>query len=439
LKGGALLPLIVAAFAPLLLLGLIVSGIGFGLVGWQPPVLWTNTFGASTSAGDNAIIGVSGDSSGVYSAGYSNYSDIGYPGGSIFLSKYDPAGGLVWTHPIGNSSEYIHAISAGPSGIYLVGATVGSSAGFVEKFDLAGDRLWTRNSTVAEGVFATTSGVYIAGRSTVSEYDSNGNLLWTSNVFNTTSSTTGDALSVYSDTSGVYVAGYIYGKLPGQTWIGSNDALLVKYGLSGGMIWARQFGTEFDDRAYSVSGDSTGLYVSGVTYLGMIPGFGFLQKYDFNGNLDWSVRIDSHDNSGVGDASISTDGSGVYVLIATIASREYLMKYDPTGGLGWSFQMAGLGRPIYGVGTAYRVATGSGALYVAGSLSRTSTSVGFISRVSTAPSLVLFGLNPPSSFLILGVLVVGSALSLFVFIRLRHKRIRPRRLGPSPRSLPATD
>src|SRR5206468_4344607 len=115
-----------------------------------------------------------------------------------------------------------------------------------------------------------------------------------------------------------------------------------------------------------------------------------------------SVRIDSPDRSGIGNSSISTDGSGVYVPIATIAFREYLMKYDPTGGFAWSFHMAGLGREIYGVGTAYRLATGSGALYVAGSLSRMGTSAGFISRVSTEPSLVLFGLNPPSSFLILG-------------------------------------
>jgi hypothetical protein len=440
LKGSALFPVIIAGLAPILLLALLASGIGFGLVEWQPPVLWTSTLGGNMRAGDNSVIGVSSDSSGVYSAGYSNYSGVGSPGGSLFISKYDPAGGSVWTHIIGNSSAAVIGISLGTNGIYLVGNSVSPVTGFVEKFDLTGNRLWKTNSSIGKSISATTSGVYIAGYSTIQGFDLNGSLLWTSRIFNVTGGNDG-AYSIYADNSGTYVAGGFSGNLTGQTPTGGKDVFLVKYALGGGMIWARQFGTEFD-RAYSISRDSTGLYMSGTTYLGALPGFGWLRKFDLSGNLEWTVRIDSPDGSGAGDSSIVADTSGVYVSIVTIASREYLMKYDPQGGQTWSFRMGGSPREIYGVGGAYRLSTTPIILYVAGSLSLSngpSPSQGFVSRLDPIPSLIFFGVSPPASFIFLGILVGGSAIGLFIFRRLRRGRMPPNRLRPPERHLPATD
>jgi len=437
LKGSAILPIVLAGLLPILLLAFLASGIGFGLVAWQPPVLWTDTFGNATSRGDNAIVGVSSDSSGVYSAAYSNYSGLGYPGGSLHLTKYDPNGGLVWTHTVGNFNADIRAISMGAGGIYLVGDNVDLPAGvgYVQRFDSTGNRLWTSNSTGGRVVSATASEVYVAGQSTIQEYDLKGNLLWTSQIFNTTTSN-GEIYSVHADGSGAYVAGDFSGNLTGQTPTGGKDVFLVRYGLSGGLIWANQFGTEFD-HAYSVSSDSTGVYLSGTTYLGALPGFGWLRKFDFSGNLQWTLRIDSPDGSGAGDSSILADGSGIYVSINSVASREYLMKYDHQGNQAWSFQMGRHGNEIYSVGRSYRLSLASDALYVAGSADQNGNSIGFLSRVSTSPSLVAFGLNPPLSFIIIGGLISGSAIGLVVFRRLRRKKLRPTRVGPS--SLPTTD
>ena len=369
--------------------------------------------------------------------GYVNYTGIGWPGGTLVLTKYDPSGGLLWTHNIGNSGADVLAISVGPDGLYSTGGN-SSLRNFLQKFDLSGNRLWTRNSTDGQGVMATSTALYLGGESRVSGYDLDGDLVWTSQLLNAT----GRVLSVFADSSGVYATGSVGGALPTQTQIGGGDAFLVKYNLNGSLAWARQFGTEFIDEGDAVSGDSNGIYVSGTTTpLGGLPGIGWLRKYDFNGNLDWLVRIDSPDGSGMGNSALATDSSGIYVSSATGSQREYLMKYDPQGGQIWSFQMS-RPRDIYGVGTAYRLATASGTVYVAGSLAREnglSLSTGFISRLSSVASLVLFGLNPPLSFIILAGLIGGSVISILGFRRLRRKRTRPERMGPPSSSLPTTD
>ena len=95
------------------------------------------------------------------------------------------------------------------------------------------------------------------------------------------------------------------------------------------------------------------------------------------------------------------------------------------------------GNEIYSVGLAYRLSLTSGALYVAGSNGQNGNSIGFLSKVSTSPSLVAFGLNPPISFIILGGLISGSAMGVVVFRRLRRKKLRPTRVGTS--LLPAAD
>lgn len=435
MKGSAILPIFLAALAPIFLLAFLASGIGFGLVTWQPPVLWTHTFGNATSGGNNAIVGVSADSSGAYSAAYSNYSGVGYPGGILHLNKYDPFGGVVWTHVIGNSGAAITGISIGTDGIYLVGVSPGDD--FVQKFDFAGNKIWTTNSSRVQLISATTSVVYAASVESIQEFDLKGNLLWTTQMFNGTTTSNGEIYSIHADGSGVYVAGGFSGNLTGQTPTGGKDVFIVKYGLSGGLIWVSQIGTTLD-HAYGVSSDSTGVYLSGNNY-GALPPFGWLRKLDSNGNLQWTIRIDSLDGSGVGDSSILADESGVYVSVDSIASREYLMKYDHQGNQAWSFQMGGVGNEIYGVGRAYRLSLSSGALYVAGSVGTRGNSIGFLSRVSTSPSLIAFGFNPPFSFIILGGLVAGSAMGLVVLKRLRHRKPRIIRMGSSPSSLPTTD
>jgi len=166
-KGSGLLPLVVAALAPFLILLLIVSGTGLGLVVWKPPTLWSDMFGGS--GGANSATVVASDSSGAYVQGYINNSGPGRGSGSIFLTKYDPTGGIVWTRTIGSTNDsFIDGLSIGPDGLYM-------SGGYPEgirllKYDLSGNKIWeiqspiTGNQPGASSVSST--GFYFAGVST---------------------------------------------------------------------------------------------------------------------------------------------------------------------------------------------------------------------------------------------------------------------------------
>ncbi len=59
------------------------------------------------------------------------------------------------------------------------------------------------------------------------------------------------AYEVVTDSEGnVYVVGYVEGTLPGQTHHGRGDAFIHKYNPAGGLLWTRQFGTEWGDFAH---------------------------------------------------------------------------------------------------------------------------------------------------------------------------------------------
>ncbi len=68
----------------------------------------------------------------------------------------------------------------------------------------------------------------------------------------------------------MYVTGVTFGTLPGQTRVGI-DAFVRKYDLNGNDIWTRQFGTSSDDVGIGISVDDSGVYVVGWTF-GTLPG-----------------------------------------------------------------------------------------------------------------------------------------------------------------------
>src|SRR5262249_23646618 len=63
------------------------------------------------------------------------------------------------------------------------------------------------------------------------------------------------AQGVAAGDTGVYVAGYTGGALPGQTSAGSEDAFVRLYDAAGNELWTRQFGTALTDVAQGVAAD----------------------------------------------------------------------------------------------------------------------------------------------------------------------------------------
>jgi hypothetical protein len=446
LRGSAFLPILLAGLTPFAVLVLIITATAFGPIAWRPPILWIDTFG--THSNFNSAETIASDSSGLYVQSYVNYSTFGLPGGSVFLSKYSFDGGSIWMRSIGNSSEIIDGISVTSDATYLTGENF--NGGVVQKYDKTGSQIWVEQfgtgASSGSGISATSAGVYVGGTLLanqtakgvvifVREYNFVGNVVWTEDLTNASGLVNGGLVKgIYAASSGVYVVGSVFGTLLGSTRTGDNDAFLVKYDLNGNFAWVRQFGTpNLDTAAYSVSGDTSGVYLSGTSTSSTL---GFLRKYDFSGNLAWADQIDSPDSSGVGESSLAVDSSAIYVSMGTPGDREFILKYDLNGGKLWSSQMQYSGS-LHGSVRGYRLATGTGGLYVAGSLP--DGSAGLVAEVSPSPSLVFFGINPPLSFVLIVALVAVAATSLFFFRRLRRQRIRPTQAGPPDRSLPVKD
>lgn len=208
-------------------------------------VSWTRQFG--TSAADWAD-GLAVDSSGAYVAGltggtFPGEASSGGDGGDAFLRKYDPTGNVSWTRQFGTSAvDWAYSVALDASGLYVAGLTVGTLAGetssgggdgFLRKYDLIGNVLWTRQfgSSSGDAAFAVTiggSGVYVVGQtdadSFVRKYDASGELLGLERV-----ATAGfdSAKAVAVSEAGLYVAGETTGAFPGETNAGGVDAFLA--------------------------------------------------------------------------------------------------------------------------------------------------------------------------------------------------------------------
>ena len=200
------------------------------------------------------------------------------------------------------ATDYGRSVAYDSSGVYVVGYSNGflpgqTSAGredvFIRKYDYAGNELWTRQ-------------------------------------FGTSSIDNGFGVAVNS--SGVYVVGYTEGTLPGQTSAGGTDAFIRKYDSAGNELWTQQFGTGSYDRGYGVAVGSSGVYVAGYTP-GNLPGQpitwstdAFLTKFIVNhppvadAGLDQTVN----DTCPLGTETVKLDGSGSSDLDNNISS--YIWK-----------------------------------------------------------------------------------------------------------------
>src|SRR5260370_20079894 len=318
--------------APVLVITVIVGASRLQLVAWQPPVLWQHLLGSgSTTVVDS-------DSSGIYAEGY-NFSQSLGGSGSLFLNKYDASGGVVWNRTMNDSGgRFFREMSVGPEGIYLSGENV--SGRIFLKCDLTGNKLWEKVDSV-DSISAVSVGVYVTEGGRVRQYDSAGDVIWTSEFSNDTVVSS----RVYASSSGVFV---IYAAINRTRNLGP---FLLKYNLTGNQIWSRLV-----PAAGGISGDSNGVYLTGPS----------LYKYDFNGDPQWTTQINSPDGSQVYDSLVSVDGSGIYVSAYTYRFNSYLFKYNLAGGPIWNFRLPPSVQDADSTRYAYRLSPIPRPLYLSG-------------------------------------------------------------------------
>jgi hypothetical protein len=146
--------------------------------------------------------------------------------------------------------------------------------------------------------------------------------------------------------------------------------------------------------------------------------------------MQWTRQLDQPGgptiSSGVNEVRASADSSGIYLTETTGDGRGTMMKYDASGNHVWSLQLPwGTGKGF--LTKADVIAVQRESIYVGGDL-MTDVPTGvsdtvFIANVSESSSLVLFGINPPFSFFLLGLMVAAAAVSVF-WLRRSWKKIR---------------
>jgi len=341
---------------------------------------WTEQLGTPSSDAANAV---ATDSSGnVYVAGvtYGVLGDKNRGNSDLFVIKYNSSGTKQWTEQNGTDmwDEARGVVTDSSGNVYVVGGTKGNLNGvnkggmteaFVIKYNSSGKRQWTKllgtwRKDFANAVAIDSSGnIYVAGATErdledeprkdfagkddlfVVKYDSKGKKQWTKQLGTKRNDR---ATGVATDSSGnIYVTGYTYWGLDGNTYAGSNDAFLVKYLDNGTKQWTKQFGTSSTDLADGVATDSSGnVYLVGYTYGGLDGNTNsgasdlFVVKYNSSGTKQWTKQMGS--SSRDYDYGVATDSSrNVYVSGDTYGGLDnntsagnadlFVVKYNSSG------------------------------------------------------------------------------------------------------------
>lgn len=249
-------------------------------------MLWTRQFGSS---GRDWAYGVAASGSHIYVVGFTsgNLSGTNKGGTDAFIRKYNADGSIAWTRQFGTSAEdYAYDVAVNSTGYaYVVGYTRGSLSGtngggadmFIRKYSPTGGVIWTRQWHYNRDDFGTAvavSGrnVYLVGHSAslntsqdnavhVVKYTSWGSLVW--------SRTTRDHRSINrasdasADASGNL---YVSGTTRSLDFVSDSDGYVRKLNASGSTLWKRRINlNQYDDANAVLAHPSSEVYVAGST------------------------------------------------------------------------------------------------------------------------------------------------------------------------------
>jgi hypothetical protein len=268
---------------------------------------------------------------------------------------------LSWVHQFGTpGTDTVAGIAVSPQGLFVFGylhaddfSAVPKRLLFLRRYDTNGAELWTRtlggrysfhwlyDST--QRLHIDSTGLYVIGQLYqwpqgvfVCKYDFNGNQLWL-REFDAGGAVV-DIFAIGGDSTGVYVAGMTEGALPGQTHSSIYyDAYIRKYDINGHEMWTRQFSwPDSGSWATGVATDSTGVYVVG-SGAGQVDSL-FLRKYSVGGDEMWTEIF-----GGVGPSlRVVANSSGIYMLpfiYQIVGGQSFdqhsLRRYDANGTLQW--------------------------------------------------------------------------------------------------------
>ena len=294
---------------------------------------------------------------------------------------------VAWTRHYGTAAdEAARAIAVDDGGITVVGTTSGTyerplpggSDGFIQRYDVAGEVLWTREFGTpgqdwAKDVAADASGLTVLWVSDGSfesrdnardlylrRYDRSGTELWTTSYVTPKDEEAG---GIAADATGLTVVGTTMGA--GRDAVTAPtpepvEAIVLRYDLDGRLLWTRQFGSpepvEGDEEGYrhgvnanAVAIDTAGFTVGGSTGGDLAapnPGpvsDAFVRRYDPDGNVLWTRQWGQEGSEAV--MSLAADATGITAVGLTsnspymedlLPAQAFIRRYDLAGTLLWS-------------------------------------------------------------------------------------------------------
>ncbi len=296
----------------------------------------------------------------------------------LFVVKFGPTGNWLWTRQDGTGQEdTARAVATDASGnVFVTGyirgdfhgiTRVGAADVFINKYDPAGNRLWSVlfgsiDNDEGFGITCDADGNVIVtgwcdgsidgipnlgnGDNFLAKYDSNGQKLWLKQ-WGTVNKDTGYSLATDAARN-IYLSGYTTGPLYGSQE-GNRDVFLAKFDAGGTNLWATQMGTSGHDQGWGVACDAAGnAYLAGETggQLGSDLPAGdldlFVAKYDPTGspiwlrqmgttNIDFARAIAVHTNGDVfvtGRSFGDFDGNTNHGL-ADVILLKYALSNSP--------------------------------------------------------------------------------------------------------------
>ncbi len=246
-------------------------------------LIWIQQFGSSGFEGPN---GVGFDDAGnVYSIGHSNgFSQSGDY--DVHTTKLDSEGNIVWETTFGTpEQDYVFRGDVDAAGnVYATGRTAGN---------LGADSQGSSDAFVSKQAPDTGEVIWVQQLGTSSEDSS---------------------YAVEVDASGnVYMAGFTYGDLEGES-AGGSDAFIAKYDADGTLLWVDQFGTPLNDFGFGLAIGDSEIYFSGYTQWvsedeeNQIV-VSWVAGYDESGNLQWQNSIETDYNDFNRDIAVDPEGN----------------------------------------------------------------------------------------------------------------------------------
>ena len=360
-------------------------------------IVWQNNFGGNYRDYYNAAIAIT---DGIVAVGVARMGSFGSGdwegfagrgGADAIIVRYNNAGQVIWRRNFGGSgNDEFYSVVAVADGIVATGYSAVSSFGngdwedveakgnsphfpdpIIVKFDYDGEIVWKRNFIGAgfHSIIAVADGIVVAGGSAVVKLDNDGEIIWQEhyNIFVQPSFS-----SVIAVSDGIIAAGanvalrWALQDTQREPRHLPYEALIVKFGNDGEILWHRNFGKIEQCFFNSVVAVSDGIVAVGVDISIGGEGAAIIVKYNNDGDIVWNRNFGGRHTTfesvaAVADGvivvgyaaelafSISNDWSGV----AGKGDRDaIIVKFDNDGNVVWKNNFGGSGRDRYNYITA---------------------------------------------------------------------------------------